>query len=234
VSKNAVRAAGALVAWILGGTAALAGPLPGFTLTAQTDRFIFYTRDAQKVNVEKTEKYLARLEGLLGHKVAGKATYYRYGTPEEVAAGTGMYAAGVTLPRTGEIHSTRDFHAHEIVHLVAGQIGDPGTFFQEGLAVALGNEGRWEGKDVDSLARARAKGWTLASLIADFDRLEPGIGYPLAGSFVARLIKAHGVAKVAEFFRACGPAGSDREGAFARTFGRSLEQAGIEWLTALG
>jgi hypothetical protein len=218
---------------MLSGVGAFAGPLPGFTLTAQTDRFIFYSRDAQKVNVEKTEKYLVELEGLLGHKMTGKATYYRYGTPEEIAAGTGTYAAGVTLPHTGEIHSTRDFHAHELVHLVAGQIGDPGTFFQEGLAVALGNEGRWEGKNVDALAKGRVKGTTIAKLIAEFDRLDPVVSYPIAGSFVARLIKTHGIARVSEFFKACGAAGKNRQAAFAKTFGQTLDEAGAEWTAAL-
>jgi hypothetical protein len=210
-----------------------AAPLPGFVLTAQTQHFSFYSRDNQKVDSQKTERYLAQVEQLLGQQVEGRAEYYRYATAQELAAGTGIYAAGLTLAHSGQIHSTQAFHAHEIVHLVAGQLGNPGVFFQEGLAVAIGNEAKWQGKDVDSLARKAAAGAKLSALVARFDSLDPDAAYAMAGSFVNRLIKTHGIAKVAEFFRACGPSGTNPAAAFARTFGQSLDQAGAAWAASL-
>src|SRR5262245_49841562 len=153
---------------VLAGVSLQAGPLPGFALTAQTPHFSFYSRDRQKVDAEKSERYLEQVEQLLGEQVHGRAEYYRYGTAQELAAGTGTYASGVTFAHAAQIHSTREFHAHEIVHLVAGQMGDPGTFFQEGLAVVLGNQARWQGVDVDRLARKAAKGASLPSLVAGF------------------------------------------------------------------
>ena len=106
-------------------------------------------------------------------------------------------------------------------------------FFQEGLAVAIGNEAKWQGKDVDSLARKSAAGVKLSSLVARFDSLDPDAAYAMAGSFVNRLIKTQGIAKVAEFFRACGPAGTNPAAAFARTFGQSLDEAGAAWVASL-
>ena len=182
-----------------------AAPLPGFVLTAQTQHFSFYSRDNQKVDAQKTEQYLAQVEQLLGQQVEGRAEYYRYASAQELAAGTGTYAAGLTLAHSGQIHSTQAFHAHEIVHLVAGQMGNPGAFFQEGLAVAIGNGAKWQGKDVDKLARKAAKGARVSSFVAQFDSLDADTAYAVAGSFVNRLIRAHGIAKVAEFFRACAP-----------------------------
>jgi hypothetical protein len=202
-------------------------------LKAQTSHFSFYARQDGKVDAERTERYLAQVQTLLGQSFSGRAEYYRYGTPQEVAASTGTYAAGVTFTRARQIHSTEEFHAHEIVHLVAGQLGDPGSFFQEGLAVAIGNEGRWHGKRVDELARQRARTVRLSALVARFDTLDTDVAYPLAGSFVASLIRAHGVAKVAEFFKACGPTGADRDAAFARTFGTTLDEAGAAWTASL-
>jgi len=225
-----------MVATLAGGVLAAAhlqaASLPGFVLTAQTEHFTFYSRDNQKVDAQKTERYLAEVERLLGQQVAGRAEYYRYATPQELAAGTGTYAAGVTLARAGQIHSTQEFHAHEIVHLVAGQMGNPGAFFQEGLAVAVGNEARWQGQSVDKLARKAAPGARLSALVARFDSLDADTAYAVAGSFVNRLIKQHGIAKVAEFFRAC-PPGANVSLAFARTFGQSLDEAGAAWTASL-
>ena len=210
-----------------------AAPLPGFVLTAQTQHFSFYSRDNQKVDTQRTERYLAQVEQLLGQQVEGRAEYYRYASAQELAAGTGTYAAGLTLAHSGQIHSTQAFHAHEIVHLVAGQMGNPGVFFQEGLAVAIGNEAKWQGKDVDSLARKVAGSAKLSAYVARFDSLDADTAYAVAGSFVSRLIKTHGIAKVAEFFRACGPAGTNPAAAFARTFGQSLDEAGVAWAASL-
>ena len=210
-----------------------AAPLPGFVLTAQTQHFSFYSRDNQNVDSQKTERYLAQVERLLGQQVAGRAEYYRYGSAQELAAGTGTYAAGLTLAHSGQIHSTQAFHAHEIVHLVAGQMGNPGVFFQEGLAVAIGNEAKWQGKDVDGLARKVAARAKLSAYVARFDSLDADTAYAVAGSFVNRLIKTHGIAKVADFFRACGPNGGNPSAAFARTFGQSLDEAGAAWAASL-
>ena len=226
-------------ATVIGLTALLSAPalqaagLPGFSLAAETPRISFYSRDHRKVDTARTEAYLSRVESLLGYKLEGRAEYYRYASPEEIAAGTGTYAQGLTFPKAGQIHSTEEFHAHEIVHLVAGQLGNPGVFFQEGLAVALGNEGKWRGQRVDKIAKAKARGLRLSTLVSRFERLDPEMAYPLAGSFVGRLIAAHGAAKLAEFFRAAGSSPVNAEAAFARTFGESLDEAGAKWVAAL-
>ena len=49
-----------------------AAPVPGFTLAAQTARFSFYTKGA-KVDAEKSEQYLTKLEQMLGAKFDGHA-----------------------------------------------------------------------------------------------------------------------------------------------------------------
>jgi len=209
-----------------------AAPLPGFVLTAQTEHFSFYTR-GEKVDAPKAERFLEHVAEILGQPLDGRAEYYRYGSPEELAAGTGTYASGVTYPWTHQIHSTEGFHAHEIVHLVAAQLGNPGTFFQEGLAVALGNESKWHGQDVHKIAKKLGRGITIDRLVTSFDHLDAETAYPLAGSFMAHLIKVHGIDKVAQFFRASGPRGTDTEAAFRQSLGMSYQQADQEWLAAL-
>jgi hypothetical protein len=112
-------------------------------------------------------------------------------------------------------------------------MGNPGVFFQEGLAVALGNEAKWQGKDVDSLARKTAASARVSTLVARFESLDADTAYAVAGSFVNHLIKTHGIAKVAEFFRACPASGANASAAFARTFGQSLDEAGAAWTKSL-
>jgi len=107
------------------GSTVEAAPLPGFSLVAETKRFAFYTR-GEKVDANKVEATVSRLEGELGARFDGRAEYYRYGSPQEVAAGTGHYADGVTYASEGTVHSVEPCHDHELVHLLAGRLGNPG------------------------------------------------------------------------------------------------------------
>lgn len=210
---------------------ALAAGLPGFTLAAQTPRFSFYTR-GPKVDAEKSERYLAKVEETLGARFDGHAEYFRYETAGDVAVVTGAYAEGVTYTSRRQIHSMHGFHAHEIVHLVAGQLGNPGVLFHEGLAVVMGNDSKWGGKDVDKIAKRALKGRSAADVLAQFETLPSDVAYPLAGSLVRGLVEKHGMAKVADFFRACTKP-VERDAAFERTFGVSYAQAVGDWAAAL-
>jgi hypothetical protein len=208
-----------------------APPLAGFTLAARTAHFSFYTR-GPRVDAQKSERFLTWIEATLGQELDGRADYYCYARMEDLAAITGTYAQGITYAGAREIHSTRGYHAHEIVHLLAGQIGDPGPFFQEGLAVALGDGGRWNGTDVDTLARKALAKVRVGDLLERFDRVDGQKAYPAAGSFVRALIRTQGALKVAAFFHAC-PHSGYRDAAFERIFGKPLARAAAEWEEAL-
>lgn len=222
-----------LVAAILSTAAVNAAPLPGFTLTAETKHFSYYTRDGLKVDVARNERFLSEIEKLLRVQVPGRAEYYRVRHPEEVAFYTGLHAAGVTNVPAARIHTTLDHHAHEIVHWVAGQLGDPGAFFQEGLALALVPEGRWKPKAVKARAREALEAQTLGHVVRNFALVDPEVSYPVAGSFVAFLIRTEGLARVVELFRAGGRDAAVRDAAFKRVFGRSLEEAAAAWQVTL-
>src|SRR5260221_6785409 len=123
-----------------------AQPPRGFQLAAQTPHFLFYSRNGERIDVHEVERALCKVQRLLEQKLPGGAEYYRYGTPQEIAANLGEYASGVTLGSLRQIHTVRrECPLHEIVHLVAAQLGDPGPFFQEGLAVALSGS-KWRGR----------------------------------------------------------------------------------------
>jgi hypothetical protein len=216
---------------LMGAASAAAGPVAGFTLVAETSRFAHYARDARKADVEAYEKQLSRLEAMLGAKVDRKVEVYAYERPEEIAAVTGRFADGFFFPAQGQIHATRSARNHEIVHLVAHELGDPGAFFQEGLAVALGNDGKLGGHAVEKVAK-RVVGRASVETLAGRARIEDWESVATAGAFVEWLIDRHGVATVAAFFRQSGRSGSPA--AFESVFGQSLRTASADFAQSLG
>ena len=231
-SWEAVGTIGVLGA-LLATPAAHAAPLPGFELAGESAHFAFYSRPGSRSSVEatSTERKIARIADSLGVSDVPRSDFYCYESAGDVAAVTGLYAGGVTYPALGQIHSTDGARDHEIVHRVAFLLGNPGPFFQEGLAVALGDAGKWQGKSVDRVAKDLTRGATLPALIAGFDSSDPRMGYAVAGSFMRWLIKRHGLARVATFFREChnGPAAA----AFDTVFGIDLARAGATWVSEL-
>jgi len=211
--------------------AVAASPLPGFILSAETAHVAIYARPGEKADVGSVEGQLARLTRDLGVSDLPRADYYHYDEPGDLMAVTGTYAGGVTYPARRQIHSTKDARDHELVHLVAYQLGNPGPFFQEGLAVVLGDRGRVSGRAVDGLAKPWARRASLARLIASFDAEQPAQGYAIAGSFVKWLVGRYGLPKVAEFFRTS--RGQDPGSAFGSVFAISLAEAGEQWTRQL-
>lgn len=201
----------------------------GLSIVAESPHFVFYAHRAADVDVGGSERFVTRLERLLGRAVSGKATYYRYGHAVDIEIVTGTYARGITNVRSGEIHSTLEAHPHEIVHWVFGGMGRPGAFFEEGLAVALAEDPRWRGKALRKIAkRERVRGFRS---FLDFAQLDPEVAYPVAGAFVEHLIEEHGIKRLVEYFEATGRMG--RAEAYAHVFGRDLVTAGEEWLKSL-
>jgi hypothetical protein len=209
--------------------------VPGFREAGRSARVRLFTRSESaaprraRADLARIESYLGRVEALLDERPGRPIDYYRYERPEDIAAQTGVYATGLTSVGGTVVHSTLDYHPHELVHVVAGRLGDPGRFLHEGLAVALGDEGRWGGRDVDQLAAARGGALTWSALRDGFERLGADTAYPLAGSFVKHLIHTEGLPRLVAFFRAC-PAGGHRiEAAFHASYGFSLEDAVAAW-----
>lgn len=213
--------------------------LPGFHEVGRSAHVRFFARGEAgggrrlRADMKRTETYIAHLQSELGQSLPEPIDYYRYERPEDIAAQTGVYATGLTRVGDTVVHSTFDYHPHELVHAVAGRLGDPGRFFHEGLAVALGDEGRWGGRDVHGIAR-RAPVLDWRDLQDSFERRSPDVAYPLAGSFVKHLIERDGLDRLVEFFRACAPGARRAEPAFRATYGRSLADAVAEWQESLG
>lgn len=203
------------------------------TVEAGRFEYVLYECD-EKVSasdIKKAESFLAETEQALGASVA-KVEYHKVALPEQVDALTGMYGVGVTMPKTGRIYSTRTFHAHELVHRVAIELGDPGRFFHEGLAVALAPEKGWSRNDVKKRAKAVLARRPVGDFVKHFERMDQGDAYAVAGAFVSDLVAKHGVSRVAELFRHAGRS-KNADGAFIALFGTTLEAATTAWAQAL-
>ncbi len=211
-----------------------AAPIPGFHVVGQSAHFTFYSRQPRKIEAKANESFLMKTAQMMDQAPGAQAAYYLHDYADDIAAVTGVYSSGMTELTSGDIHSTRPFHPHEIVHRIAAALGDPGTFFHEGLAVALGDKGIQEGVAVDVLAKIAIRTFKLRQAADDFARLDPHVAYPMAGSFVAFLIRRHGVAAVSRFFRGCQPKVATRDFRFAEVFGQTLDEAGAAWVHELG
>jgi hypothetical protein len=207
-----------------------ASPLAGFELRARSEHFAFYAREAgDKPDVRRSERFLAKVERELGHDVVGRSDYYIMEHQVDVFAATGIYSEGATFLADGRILSVRGYHPHELVHRVAGELGDPGLLFHEGLAVALGDDGRLGGKRVDDLAARALRKHPFEHYLEGFRAQQPADAYAVAGSLVSYLLRRHSPALLADFFRACGEAGQPNRHEFARIFGRSLKDTVGDW-----
>ena len=192
-------------------------------MVASTARLDYYAEKGERVDVKRTERFLADLEKQFGTTPLNKARFVRHRDAGGVVQATGFYAVGVTLPRQGEVHSTLAYHPHELVHLVASSVGDPGVVFQEGLAVLLGDEGKVDGRHVKTLTGEEADRHTYQS-VADRFRLG-GAGpdqYRVAAGFVLYLETQAGRDAVLRFFADC-PRASTAPAAFTRAFGGSID-----------
>lgn len=221
--------------------AAEAAPLAGFVLKAETKNLSIYARAEAKVN-SGSQRQIERISQLLGQADVPRFELYQHESASEIASYVGHYVDGVTFPSRRRIHTTKAAQEHELVHAVANQLGNPSIFFHEGLAVLLGNKGRWQGRKADETARRYAAGSSLGTFNKAFDQAANGLqladsswaadGYAVAGSFMAYLEKHHGIEKIASFFKAC-PNPQRTEAAFAQVFGTSLDAAGAAWASEL-
>lgn len=215
---------------VLLGTPALRAATPaGFAIVGQTPRLTYYAREGQKVNVRRIDQRLARFEAQLD-QVAKPARYFHNERPEDIAASTGRYVGGVTFS-SGDVYTTPSASDHELVHLVSYELGRPGAFFDEGLAVVLGDQARFRGEPVDRMAARVTPRLPLTQIMARFDEREPGTGYAVAGSFVQHLVRAYGLPRLVQFYRATWRHTTDA--AFLLVYGRTLDEEGALWLRSL-
>jgi hypothetical protein len=218
----------------------LASGLVPLTFIEETEHFRFVsgpsTGGRLKVDAKASEKAYRELSALLGVTLEGKIEYQRLEFPEQVAVYSGdsnLWTTGVAHPESRVIQSTLPSHPHEVVHVLSNRLGQPSTFFVEGLAVELGDRGKLGESSVDSVARPFVTGPLVDRSIASFRDVDPLAAYSLAGSFTRYLVRRYGLPRLLEFFGASHHGGLDEANVFHRTFGVALSEALSGWREGL-
>jgi len=219
----------------------------------ESESFIFYyfpgsdaEKDMERIRPQR-EKILERLQKEFQVTLSGKSIVFFYPDAETARKLTGNKADGWAYGRTiVEVYGTRrriDPY-HELVHLVAGQIGSPPVLFAEGLATS-----REKSFDNAGKYRASVEDWCRAflresALIPLSDLMEytsfgeditrPRIAYPEAACFTNYLQDRYGWEKLrtayTEMENDPGPEALARNlSRFEAIYGISLRSAESEW-----
>lgn len=207
-----------------------------FEVGVQTKHGTYYVpAQGKRLNVDPwvCEKFLTSLERRFEVNVP-RYSYYRVPDTRTLFQEKDLDATGVAFRDTNEIWSIYPCHRHEMVHLVSFQMGDPGAFWSEGLAVAL-TEG-YQGHNSKRFFRKLAASDDLAELIRDFagltelmDRQGREDHYAATGSFMRHLLKAYGDRAIAKYFRQCSARGDSDGKIFVRTFGQPPVEMIRQW-----
>lgn len=212
----------------LAATTAAAGDLGP---QVESAHFVHYARKVTSRQVGARERFVETVQSRLGVRLTKQVRFYGYDKAAEVAAALGRPLAGYYSHERREVHASPESEDHEIVHAVAFELGNPGLLFQEGLAIHLGNRGRFGGVPVDRVAKRILRRMDSATVLRVADRDQSFEASAVAGSFVGWLVEAHGFDRVASFFRSCR---GGAPAAFEASFGKSLDAASAEWARALG
>jgi hypothetical protein len=134
---------------------------------------------------------------------------------------------------------------HELVHIIAGSVGDPPALFSEGLAVYLQESEKWDGFHIDAWAKAFDEHKMLFPLeqILTFieigpEESKPAIAYPQAASIVKYLAGRYGFDKLMQAYKEL-KGGSDEaiiesnRRRFSQIFGISIANLEKDWLANL-
>lgn len=155
-------------------------------------------------------------------------------TKEKVKRILGFEAQGFAIPENDIIVFlySPDYSLaarHELTHYYAFHAwGKPAdNWFSEGLAVY--NDNRWSGYQIDSLAKHLKdadKLFRLSSFSKQFYSLDPMIAYPQIGSFTGFLLKKYGKSKLKQLW-----IGGFRQ--IKKIYGKSQKELEQQWLTDL-
>ena len=219
----------------------------------ESESFIFYyfpgsdaEKDMERI-IPQRQKILEKLQKDFQVKLSGKSVFFFYPDAETARKLTGHRADGWTYGRTiVEVYGPRRKidPSHELVHLLAGNIGTPPVLLAEGLATSreksFDNAGKYRAS-VEDWCRAFLKENALIPLSALMeytsfgeDLTRPRIAYPEAACFTNYLQETYGWEKFrkayAEMVNDPNPAAQEKNlERFESIYGISLRAAESAW-----
>jgi hypothetical protein len=219
-------------------------------LVRETSDMRYYHEPGDTIEFDRQEAFNAWALQRLGVRPPRPVEYRKYLNRAAMGRYTGnSNTNGFAEPEQWRFHTIWPFDNHEVVHVYSAMIGTPSDFFNEGVAVSLQTDPanndfvvRFNGQQVHDACRGYLATGTLPQPLSRYATTagfrgitDSVLSYRMAGSFVLFLTDRFGMAAVQAFVRA-----STRDDSLATirarmeaAFGASLEQAEVEWLTAL-
>lgn len=146
--------------------------------------------EAQKA---RNSKNLAEIVSFLGVDSPKTINFWKYPDNATKAEYTGDRGNGHALRDSLQLHTIWRVESHELVHLVAGDWGDPPALLAEGLAVWL--SGAWQDQPIASYAAGLGDKWVPYAELAStssFRQHDDRVTYAQAGALVGWLAETKG------------------------------------------
>lgn len=206
-----------------------------------TDHFTLYVEEGgypdQHIDLVKQDLEDQRsriMDFLENNHVTGTANIIIVDTREKIKKILGFEAQGFAIPENNTVVFlySQDYSLatkHELTHYYAfhswGRPSD--NWFSEGLAVY--NDNKWSGYQIDSLAKHlkdNQKLYPLSVLSKKFHSLNAMIAYPQIGSFTGFLLLSYGKPTLRELW-------TKGFGEIKKIYGKSLKELEKDWLNSL-
>lgn len=222
--------------------------IPPFEVVA-TEHFVFYvlpdSPGLEEIDTIKSrrEQTLKEICDFLGVSFSGRINFFLFPDAPSKRWCMSHQGDGLAFDTTiAEIYNedTRVDPAHEITHIIASQIGNPPALLNEGLAVYMQSDHKWNDEDVDVTASKLLREAKLVPLNELIKRNEIGsqpddgeVAYPQSASFVKFIIDRYGRQQFLKLYGKLKIGAEDNVARFKETFGVDLDTAEQEWRKAI-
>ena len=214
-----------------------------------TERFVFYLlpetlaeKDIQTIAQER-QKTLKDICAFLGVSFDHRINFFLFPDAASKRWCMGHQGDGLAFDTTiAEIYNekTRVDPAHELTHIVASQIGSPPALLNEGLAVYMQSDHKWNDQHVDLTTSKLFLQKRLVPLNELIRRNEIGsrpddgeIAYPQSASVVKFIIDRYGREKFLKLYAGLRAGAKDNVSRFKDILGVELRIVEREWQEAL-
>ena len=214
-----------------------------------TERFVFYflpetltEKDIQTIAGER-EKTLKDICAFLGVSLDQRINFFLFPDAASKRWCMSHQGDGLAFDTTiAEIYNeqTRVDPAHELTHIIASQIGHPPALMNEGLAVYMQRDHKWNDQHVDITASKLFLEDKLVPLEELIKRTEIGsrpddgeIAYPQSASFVKFIIDRYGREPFFKLYAGLRSGAKDNASRFKDILGVELQIAERQWQEAL-
>lgn len=212
-------------------------------ITEASADYVFHRSADDVVDTGRQQAFHVWVLAVMDVSPGRRIDYYKYRDRTHMRQLTGRDTNGWADPATMAVHSIWPWDAHEAAHVLAGPLGQPTEFFNEGLAMAFSVdvvgerfEPLWNNRSVhDWCAEALASGVLLglADIVeSNAFRSRPNdVAYQTAGSFVRFLLDTKGMPQMKRLLN-----GNWRDASraavnlrFASVYGVDLSAGEAEW-----